>query len=190
MSAERVYHPENWTPIEHWFPLSYIRRHVDWMWREGEIECYRFRQSGELLLLDPFGQCVERAETGFVYTDFLPHYERCAGEPYITPDDLLLGDAALVPVKPSGMELDEAEDGDADEERDDDEDEEDDEDEPNVDSLMNKVKVWFAEHVGDSIREEEQQALFHEINISKFILINELERKCSKVLKAAQYWLG
>jgi hypothetical protein len=52
------------------------------MWQESGMECYRFRPSGELLVLDEHGQCFEMTEVGAMPADFKTHYRRCTGTEY------------------------------------------------------------------------------------------------------------
>ena len=52
------------------------------MWNERGYECYRGRDSGELLHLDALGQCWDMTEIGAIPADFAQHFERCTGIAY------------------------------------------------------------------------------------------------------------
>jgi len=169
VSEERIYHPENWQPLERWLPAPVCRRNFDWMWRQGQMECYRCRDSGQLLLLDHLGQCFEDTEVGTVPADFQQHYQRCTGFRYF--EQRGAGMAALLAF----------------EQRED----EDDEDvilrrPPNDVSLPRLLEEWAAE---SQIEPEKREDLLAELRVFSSMFLSELEMQCRNLLNTAQYWL-
>jgi hypothetical protein len=147
------------------------------MWRDAEIECYRYRRSGELLFLDQFGQCVEETEVGAMPADFQSHYQRCTGVPYSHREFAELTEFT-------------ATEGDNDQDEDDDEDA--DEETTNVTpppnglSLLNLVDEWASELQVEPLK---RNKVLDEARVFNAMLITELEMKCRTLLNTALCWL-
>ncbi|MBV9251742.1 MAG: hypothetical protein JO227_21185 [Acetobacteraceae bacterium] len=173
--TERQYFPENWKPLERWLSTLLCRRIFSWMWHEHGYECYRARDSGELLYLDALGQCWDVTEVGAIPADFAQHFERCAGQAYL--DDYTEARQHLI-------DLEQAED--------DEDDEDDDEDylpavHPlNGESLGRIVQHWALVHKVDSVKLER---LLSELTGYTNELITELGEQCRTLLKTTRCWL-
>lgn len=166
MNEVRVYHPPNWQPLERWLSASFCRREFDWMWRDEHLECYRCRQSGELLYLDPLGQCFDLTEVGPMPADFRQRFERCTGRVYNRRQAALVESEAL-----------EEEGGE--------------EDGPGTllpgdNSLSRIVGEWAAESKVDSAKRD---ALLSELDVFRVIFFSELELQCKKLLNTTLCWL-
>jgi hypothetical protein len=172
--AERQYSPENWKPLERWLSTALCRRIFSWMWHEHGYECYRARDSGELLYLDALGQCWDVTELGAIPADFAQHFERCAGQAYL--DDYTEAGQHSINLEP-------------------DEDDEDDFDEeefvpqvypPSGESVSRIVQLWALAHHVDPVKLE---LLFSELTAQKNGLVAELEEQCRTLLKTTRCWL-
>jgi hypothetical protein len=174
--TERQYFPENWKPLERWLSLALSRRMFSWMWNEHGYECYRGRDSGELLHLDALGQCWDVTEIGAMPADFAQHFERCTGTAYT--DD-------FTEAAQHGLALEFEED-------ENDEDDEDEEDylpavhPPNGESLSRVVQHWAMAHNVDPVKVE---PLLSELMIYRNGLLAEQEEQCRTFLKTTQCWL-
>lgn len=168
MQPEPQYYPENWKPLERWLPVALCRKRFAWMWNHGGYECYRCRDSGELLYLDSMGQCWEMTEIGPLPANFAVHFERCTGRMYNNQ----LAEAAQPPTPG--------------------EDEEDSDQEwlsvepPNGESLSCILEQWAAEQEIDPAKLE---PLFSELNVYNTLLLAEQEGQCRTLLKTTRCWL-
>ncbi len=166
MNDVRVYHPPNWTPLERWLPASLCRREFDWMWRDEHLECYRCRDSGELLYLDPLGQCFDLTEVGPMPADFRQRFERCTGRVY-NRQQAALADA-------EDFEGEDEEEGGPGRLL------------PGENSLSRIVGEWAAESkVGSAKRD----ALLSELDVFRVIFLSELELECKRLLNMTLCWL-
>ena len=162
MTEMRIYHPENWKPLERWLPTSTCRADFVWMWHEGGLECYRYRGSGELLYLDPIGQCFEVTEVGPMLADFSHHFERCTGQPY--PPGAKDSDDEEEESGPNSAVYP-----------------------PNDNSLSRLINEWAAD---ESIEGIKRDALLSQLKVFKILLLAELEDQCKKCWKTTLCWLA
>ncbi len=169
-SAEHKYYPENWKPLERWLPAALCRTRFSWMWNLQGYECYRYRDSGELLHLDLMGQCWDITELGAIPADFGQHFERCTGHAYTS--DLTIA------AKRSA-------------DADNNEDDEDYDDVPSVqppngESLSRILQQWAVEH---DIEAPKLEPLFSELSVYNTLLLAEQEEQCNTLLKTTRCWL-
>jgi hypothetical protein len=184
------------------------------MWREGQMYCYRYRKTGELLLLDELGQCFEETEVGAMPTDFRKHYERCTGEPYdlrgiINEFDRIEDEFDLNDEDQGGDDVNtDAEEGENGELESEDEHpfykppwtridvaEDDEEIERNRDlygpplgrSLLGGLRKWTNDH---SFEPEVRGALVRDVGAFNGFFMDELEQACKNLLYMAKIWLG
>jgi hypothetical protein len=171
VEAERRYYPENWEPLKRWLPASHCWTRFGWMWHQQGFECYRYRDTGELLYLDSMGQCWDMTELGPLPADFAEAFQRCTRTPYT--DEV------------AAAARDDAEDADFDE------DEEYDDDSPAVEppngcSLSQLVGEWAEK---ENIDPAKLQRLLCQIQVHTTMLAGELEGQCQTLLKTTQCWL-
>lgn len=167
MQPEHKFYPENWKPLERWLPVALCRTRFSWMWNNRGYECYRCRDSGELLYLDSLGQCWEMTELGPLPADFAVHFERCTGCLY-TPQ--------LTAARPSAS---------ADDEEDSDQ-EWPSVEPPNGASLSRILEQWAVEQEIDPAK---LAPLFSELNVYNTLLLAEQEEQCRTLLKTTRCWL-
>jgi hypothetical protein len=184
------------------------------MWREGQMYCYRYRKTGELLLLDEFGQCFEETEVGAMSADFRKHYERCTGEPYdlraiINEFDRVEDEFDLNDEDQRG------DDANTDEEEGENGELESEDEHPfykppwtRIDvaknneeiargrdlygppmgrSLLGGLRKWTNDHSFDP---EVRAALVREVGAFNRFFMDELEQACKNILYMAKIWLG
>ena len=167
MQPEHKFYPENWKPLERWLPAAVCRTRFSWMWNNRGYECYRCRDSGELLYLDSLGQCWEMTELGPLPADFAIHFERCTGRLY-TPQ--------WTAARPSASA--------------DDEEDADQEwplvEPPNGESLSRILEQWAVEQ---EINPAKLAPLFSELNEYNTLLFAEQEEQCRTLLKTTRCWL-
>ena len=167
MQPEHKFYPENWKPLERWLPAAVCRTRFSWMWNNRGYECYRCRDSGELLYLDSLGQCWEMTELGPLPADFAIHFERCTGRLY-TPQWTAARQSASA----------------------DDEEDADQEwplvEPPNGESLSRILEQWAVEQ---EINPAKLAPLFSELNVYNTLLFAEQEEQCRTLLKTTRCWL-
>jgi hypothetical protein len=168
-TTKHKYYPENWKPLERWLPAPLCRTRFSWMWNQQGYECYRYRDSGELLHLDSMGQCWDLTELGPIPADFGQHFERCTGHAY-TSD---LTTAARQTA-------------DADNEDDEDDDDVQSVQPPNGESLSRILQQWSVEQDIDPVKLE---PLFSELSVYNTLLLAEQEEQCNTLLKTTRCWL-
>jgi hypothetical protein len=169
MNEVRQYHPENWKPLERWLPASLCRARFDWMWQEGSFECYRCRDSGELLYLDPIGQCFAMTEVGPMLVDFSQHFERCTGSPY--PSGFA---ADPLSFENEGEDADPAPDSAV-------------VAPPNGVSLSCLIREWAEEQQIDRAKRD---VLLSKLKVFKILLLAELEDQCKRCWNTTLCWLA
>ena len=167
MQGEHKYFPENWKPLERWLPVAFCRSRFAWMWNDRGYECYRHRDSGELLYLDGMGQCWEMTEIGLIPADFANQFERCTGRPYpnslnaaaqqLSSDEDVDEDCDLPAIRP-----------------------------PNGNSLGRILQHWAAEQDVDPMKLD---SLLNELDVHNTMLLAEQEEQCNTLLKTTRCWL-
>lgn len=169
MQPEHKYYPENCKPLERWLPAALCRTRFSWMWNDRGYECYRYRDSGEVLHLDSMGQCWEMTEIGPIPANFAVHFERCTGHAYTN-------DFTAAARRPADGE--------------DDEEDADDEwpsiEPPNGESLSCILRNWALEQEIETVQLE---PLLSELNLYNTLLLSEQEEQCKRLLKTTRCWL-
>ncbi len=167
--SELKYYPENWKPLERWLPASLCRARFCWMWHQQGYECYRYRDSGELLHLDSMGQCWDITELGAIPGDFGQHFERCTGRAYYTSDLTVAAEQSA----DAGNEDDEDDDVSSVQP-------------PNGESLSRILQHWAAEQ---DIEPMKLKPLFSELTVYNTLLLAEQEEQCNALLETTRCWL-
>lgn len=171
MSGARSYHPPNWEPLVRWLPVPFCQREFDWMWREEQLECYRYRESGKFLLLDEFGQCFELTEVGAMPADFRQHYQHCTGVPY--KERMVVRDCDL-----EDEYAGENEESDGDREV---------YGPPNGNALLILARAWSDE---SGTEPHKRDQLLNEIRTFNILFLGEVEQQCQNLMDLAKSWLG
>ncbi len=167
-TGEHKYYPENWKPLERWLPAPLCRTRFSWMWTQQGYECYRYRDSGELIHLDPMGQCWDLTELGAIPADFAQHFERCTGRAYTS-------DLAIVAKQCANADNEDDEDDDVRSVQ-----------PPNGESLSRILQQWTLEQDIDPVKLE---PLFSELSVYNTLLLAEQEEQCKALLKTTRCWL-